>query len=398
MICCSLLGIFPWQFIFTENPIFQKAYKYYSNVTLSYLALFIFGAYVELLFLFHEETLRIDEIMRNLCVTLLCTVTIIRVVIMRVKPHFRNIIQEIIDKEHEIFTSSNDETILDIYRGVAANTARNIKFLYVQVVIMCLMHHLRPFFVVDIVKRGNETVALWTFPVSVALPFDVQRNFWGAFCFSSSMALNGASFLTYIDALIFSLIAYAVGQLKILHYILINFDEFKGKFGPEMGNFLDDELLSVLTFKKCINMHRVIIKYIDNFNAGMSVFMVFDFLQTSLQLASIMSEFILMDLTVMTVCYAVSFLISSTYRLYMFYYFANEIMYLNETLPLSLWQSKWYQQPKRVKYMMQIFILKCRTPLVLTIGSFGKMTLSTFLSILQASYSYFTLIYTSQHK
>ncbi|XP_050309046.1 odorant receptor 30a-like [Anthonomus grandis grandis] len=395
-ILCSTVGCFPWQFMLTDNTIFQTAYKYYSRITLFLYFTLICSVYVELFSLVSIRPLRFDEIVRNVCLTLLCTNTITRQLIMRLKPQIRNIILNIINAEKYI-KDTYDDTVIAIYTKCASNTTRKTVAYSLFVSITSLMHFIRPFCVYDTVVRRNVTLTYRSFPLSAWVPFDPYDYYWETFFLTSTWVLIGTFFLCANDILNFALIMYPSGQLEMLHNILRDFKHYKEnimKHNPSIG----DKKASFFLLKKCIEMHKEIIKYVDDFNDSMSIFMVFDFLQTSLQLASATSQLVVMEFTPHTIGFVGGFFVMLMYRLCIIYYYANEILLLSEDLAYSAFKSNWYDLSPHTKYMFQIFMLRCKKPLVLKIGPFGFMTLSTLLSILQASYTYFMFIYSSQEK
>lgn len=83
----------------------------------------------------------------------------------------------------------------------------------------------------------------------------------------------------------------------------------------------------------------------------------------------------------------------------MLYYYANEIIltvsillqkqkkgflvvFQSEDLCQAVWQSEWYNETPHCKFMMQIMMMRSKTPLMLKIGPFGSMSLRAFLSVL----------------
>lgn len=81
--------------------------------------------------------------------------------------------------------------------------------------------------------------------------------------------------------LTFSLMVFAVNQLDILSYKLRQLKTYRGIDIDEYRK----------RFISLIKHHQDIIKYIDAFNAVMKYVMLFDFLQCSVQLATITLQF-----------------------------------------------------------------------------------------------------------
>ncbi|KAJ8947662.1 hypothetical protein NQ318_009546 [Aromia moschata] len=68
-------------------------------------------------------------------------------------------------------------------------------------------------------------------------------------------------------------------------------------------------------------------------------------------------------------------------RLLVYYWNANEIMQQSSNVAMAVWESEWFEEPQRVKQMMLMMIMRSNKPLVLDIGAFSTMTLSSFLGV-----------------
>lgn len=107
----ALLGA--WPFIFEDNPVLRKLYNIYTNFTYTYFFVFIVTAYIKLIQLITAEKINLQEIFTNLAITLLYTVTILRVYALKTT-RLMNIVREILDTEEKIH-ASEDESIINIY-------------------------------------------------------------------------------------------------------------------------------------------------------------------------------------------------------------------------------------------------------------------------------------------
>lgn len=85
--------------------------------------------------------------------------------------------------------------------------------------------------------------------------------------------------------LTFSLVVFAVNQLDILSYKL---QQLKTSTVTEWDDYRQ-------RFITLIKHHQDIIKYIDTFNVGMTYVMLFDFLQCSVQLATLTLQFLVVS-------------------------------------------------------------------------------------------------------
>ncbi|ENN80589.1 hypothetical protein YQE_02994, partial [Dendroctonus ponderosae] len=133
--------------------------------------------------------------------------------------------------------------------------------------------------------------------------------------------------------------------------------------------------------------------YVNEINDCMSFVMLCDFLQSSLQVACILTQALENDIDVFLVLFMISFIGSMFLRLILYYHYGNELLTTSQNIALSAWQSNWYDQSPQVKIMIFTVIARAQKPLKFYLGQFGVMSLQAFISVLWASYSYMTLMY-----
>lgn len=107
----ALLGV--WPFIFEHNPRLRKLYNVFSTFTFTYFFLFIITSIMKLCELITAKRQNVQEIYANVSITLLYTVTILRVYALKTK-RLKNIIKEIIETETKI-RASEDKPIITLY-------------------------------------------------------------------------------------------------------------------------------------------------------------------------------------------------------------------------------------------------------------------------------------------
>nr|UTN00919.1 odorant receptor [Semanotus bifasciatus] len=386
----ALLGV--WPFIFENNPKLRNIYAIYSRGTFIYYLLFIISAIIKLFILICDEVLVIKEIVANLCITLLYSVTIMRVYAIKT-PRVKGIIREILVLEQRILRSEDDK-IIAIYNSHASQSKISNAIFLVNIFLVTALYFIHPLYVDDLVKyypSKNLTVIERPLPLSSWFPFDAQKYYLQSYLWHMLDGSIGASFVTYTDIFSFSLIIFPLGQIKILIHILSNFEEYAEKVKHQLR--CSSEEASFVTLRECILKHKEIIRYINEFNTAMRNIMVLDFLQSSLQLASIVLQLLVAEINLSNFIYSGQFAFSMFIRLLVYYWYANEIMVQSSDVGYALCASKWYEQPEKIKKMLITMLMRCNRLLCLEIGPFSTMTLGTFLGILKATYSYMMVIY-----
>ncbi|KAJ8978567.1 hypothetical protein NQ317_012091 [Molorchus minor] len=281
-----LLGV--WPFVFEDSPFMKKLYNFYANFTFLYFLFFIITAYMELFTLIFAEDKDVQGIVSNLCITLLYSITIMRVYAINVEGHQGP--QKGGHMEIGSFINARDEELIDIYKSHARLSIINITDFLVNV-IETLFYGVHPLYLGQIEKFNkvtNETTVIKALPLSSWFPYNPQEYYLYTYLWQIFDGLIGASYVMYIDVFSFSLIIYPLGQIKMLMYILRNFHKYVGKTQNVLGVERDEA--SFLTMREFIMKHKEIIRYINEYNCAMKHIMVLDFLQSSLQLASIVMQ------------------------------------------------------------------------------------------------------------
>ncbi|XP_050309011.1 uncharacterized protein LOC126745288 [Anthonomus grandis grandis] len=326
MITSSLFGIFPSQFMFQSNATLQKYYKIYAYVIAAYFSALITTQYMELYVIIEKYGMKMDAISANLTLTLLYTIVDIRQFIIKFNPRFRNLIGSMI-KQEALILGSKDNAIISIYKNYAKAT-RKRSMLYVSVIAFIAMQYfLRPLFLQIKYQVGNETISVKSLPLSTWIPFDIQAHYLSAYLWQLVFGLIGASSIMCTDIFMYNLISYPCGQLQIMHYILKNFEQYQDKC-KRLSGISSEELAGCMTFYMIIEEHKKIIQFVNDFNSTLSMSMVFDFLQSSLQIASVISQIIGNPLTYDLFLFVFSSFSGMLLRLILYYYYANDVILL----------------------------------------------------------------------
>ncbi|KAJ8964915.1 hypothetical protein NQ314_004522 [Rhamnusium bicolor] len=124
-----------------------------------------------------------------------------------------------------------------------------------------VVYFIHPLYTDEMVKfyaSRNETVLVKALPLSSWFPFDEQKYYLESYLWHILDICVGAIFVTGTDIFTFSLIIFALGQIKILIYILSNFDEFVTKIQNQIN--CSQEEASFITLRECILKHKEIIR------------------------------------------------------------------------------------------------------------------------------------------
>ncbi|KAJ8968955.1 hypothetical protein NQ317_013833 [Molorchus minor] len=251
-----LVGMCP--FIFAENPMLQKICLLHRKFFFTYYMLFLITAAVKLFLLACDEVIIVDEIVSNAAVTLMWSITLIRSYVIASK-RVQALVRNIFVLEERIL-NGEDERLIEIYNShVNQNQITTITILVVTYATL-VVYIIQPLFANNMIKyypSRNETVIIKPLPLSSWFPFDEQENHLACYICQIIDTFFGAAYLTFSDIFNFSLIIFALGQIRLLKYILNNFETYVTKIGDQLS--CSQEEASFITLRQCILKHKEII-------------------------------------------------------------------------------------------------------------------------------------------
>ncbi|XP_050295705.1 odorant receptor 30a-like [Anthonomus grandis grandis] len=384
MYLSCLVGI--WPIILVENPHLRRLYDIFAAILYYYYLEYIFRAYYQITVLLRADNLNVEEILGNVCITLIYTVSMFRLKAFS-SDEVKALFNTVIETENDISKNPDDKIrkLYDLF--VKSTTIYNILFCFNGWVVSFL-YFIHPFLIeLPEVTVNNKTITLRVLPLSTWWPFDIQEHYWFAYCWNIFDGTLGSSIVINSDMLTFSLIVFALSQLHILDYKV-------EQFGKNISKNLSEkekELIERNEFIELVKEHQKLISYVDTFNKSMKYVMLFDFLQCSVQMATITLQLLVMEINVQNIIFVGEFLLTMLIRLVIYYFNANEIIYQSQKLAITAWKANWCDSSKDVKHMFMFFIARCQRPIRLQIGPFAIMSLETFITILKATYSYMML-------
>ena len=79
---------------------------------------------------------------------------------------------------------------------------------------------------------------------------------------------------------------------------------------------------------------------------------------------------------------AVLFFITMVLKIFIYYWFSNEILVESQEIPLSIWNSPWYNFDEDIKKSLTLIIVRAQKPLSLMVGPFYQMSTETLVSVI----------------
>lgn len=100
--------MFPSQLLFKDRLTLQSIYENYSKIVVVYYVYITVAMFVALIGLLQEQPLRMGEIFKNVATTLLCSVSLGRMLVLRLNPAFVKNVQYMIEFERIIQSTEDD--------------------------------------------------------------------------------------------------------------------------------------------------------------------------------------------------------------------------------------------------------------------------------------------------
>ncbi|XP_067634275.1 odorant receptor 43a [Eurosta solidaginis] len=162
------------------------------------------------------------------------------------------------------------------------------------------------------------------------------------------------------------------------------------KLCDSMEHISEEELYQ--TLRKNITYHTRISRYVNDFNALVTYMVLIEFLLFSCVICSLLFCINITNSVAEKVS-IVMYISTMMYVLFTYYWQANGILEMSLLVSDAAYEMKWYNCSSRFKRTLIIFIARTQKPLQIRVGQMHAMTMEVFQSLLNTSYSYFTLLY-----
>lgn len=249
----ALATVGQWPLKFKTYKILNHLHFLYTILVSIYFIFFVITEYIEIANRMNENFL---DILNNLSVSLLYTVTIYKVYIIRGSA-MSKIVEQIRTIE-KIILEGDDEEIKQIYLShVSWNSKLSVRFIMITGITL-LPFFVNPVIVLMTMPDGLNDTMDKPLPFSSWFPFD--RNYYYGWSYGMQVfaGMVGGYLTCDTDIFYWSLMIFAIGQMKILQYKFRNLSVHAQGF-VDKGKMNKDEAVSHCV-RKCILLHQMIIK------------------------------------------------------------------------------------------------------------------------------------------
>ncbi|SPP73110.1 odorant receptor 43a [Drosophila guanche] len=141
----------------------------------------------------------------------------------------------------------------------------------------------------------------------------------------------------------------------------------------------------------CIRFYIAVMGYVKNFNELVNLIVAVE----AVIFGSIISS-LLFCLNIITsptqTIIIVMYILTMLYVMYTYYNRANDLVIENSLVAQAVYNVPWYEGSIYFRKTLLVFLMQTQCPLEIRVGNVYPMTLAMFQSLLNASYSYFTML------
>ncbi|KAH1027629.1 hypothetical protein HUJ05_001105 [Dendroctonus ponderosae] len=373
-----------WNQPISNNQIITKMFYVYSVIMRLSCILFWLSLVAELarLIIYQYE---LSIIVTSLSVVVTDSKIMIKM-ILYLKNNTLNLLEDIIEKEGEVWASRSEE-IKALYR-------RKIAFLKVAVFIMGTSNFLTIIWLeisgVFTVIQHKEHNAIFNDSIEshvmyqTIFPLDRTNHVYWLLTTQVLWAWVGLIFNLVTQLIFVTILLYAASQLEIMQV------RFRNLIEQDFDIMAGEEKVAekVKELKGLIHDLQYVVTFIKNFNKSTKYITMMEFIFSSLDMATVSVS--LMKQQEYKSLWLLFFIVLLFTQLFLIGWTSNEIK--SEAIGDALYQSKWYVLNKDGKQIILISIARARIPLMMTIGPFGPMTTNSILLVLKAAYSYINIM------
>ncbi|CAG9766203.1 unnamed protein product [Ceutorhynchus assimilis] len=219
--------------------------------------------------------------------------------------------------------------------------------------------------------------------VIARVPFDQDQHYRASLMVQSMYFTVGSVYYCTTQIFYISITTFVKSQLKILQYRFRNFDAYRKRFDSSMT---DEDVI-----KKLIRYHIVIMRFAKELNDAIKYMLLMEYVLISITIATVTFRLILVEganeLVLSISCSAV--LIA---QLFILGSHADDISIESVAVADAVYEMNWYEKSLQVQDMALIVIMRSQKPLSLTIGPFATLTTGTIIPVINAAYSYITIM------
>ncbi|XP_051176493.1 odorant receptor Or1-like [Leptopilina boulardi] len=190
------------------------------------------------------------------------------------------------------------------------------------------------------------------------------------------------------DSFIIGLLNVASCQFELLKWNISSFGNCnESQEVNQEDNGINEKL------RRCIQHNLAIFEFIEEIRSVFSTVISFQLIFNSLVIClSTYSVSQMPSSEFVGIIGQSAYIIAMAYQILIYCWHGNELTLQNESLATAIYLGNWWKMNSRIKRDLQFIMIRTRKPLIITTRFLIKLTVETFMSIMQTSYSMYALL------
>ncbi|XP_049768314.1 odorant receptor Or2-like [Schistocerca cancellata] len=226
----------------------------------------------------------------------------------------------------------------------------------------------------------------------------------GLFWFTFALQLYTAPFCSYttlfVEFFYLAVMLHLSAQFKVLGSRFASLGRSpasKAKAGTESDLATADSNAVYDELRLCVETHQELLRFVRFLDDVMSPFAMMQFVAGTLAVCVVLFQAANnQDLNTNLKC--AGWLPGPSLELFIYCGGAHEVVHEGEALVMAAYDSLWYTVGPRIGRAIRMVITRAQVPPVLTAGHLYPITRPTFVSLVNAAYSYYALLSQMQNK
>ncbi|XP_059614577.1 odorant receptor Or2-like isoform X1 [Phlebotomus argentipes] len=152
-----------------------------------------------------------------------------------------------------------------------------------------------------------------------------------------------------------------------------------------------DSKLMEKRIKIAIKYHKLLITFVDEVNSLVTNMFFMELIFFTMLVCALLFVLNIVELFPQ-ICLSCLYIILIMTQLFTLYWTSNELMVESLKIGETLYDCPWYDMSERCKKLIIIFMIRASRPMQIMAGNIYPLTLQMFQSLLNASYSFFTVL------
>ncbi|XP_051164809.1 odorant receptor 33a-like [Leptopilina boulardi] len=262
--------------------------------------------------------------------------------------------------------------------------AKKVTFIYITIVIVGVISY---YFSILISDERVQALNTWR-------PYDInlKLHFWITWIHELIGHIVTSSVHVAVDSLVPGFIIQTCCQLHFLQHRLNRFPLKVENIQMTSNSIKFKQKFESTFISKSVIHHNTIFRFAENIKNLFVEILLAQFVSSLIAICVTMYKISKEPLNFGNMIAFFTFLICMLTQLFFHCFYGNELMFSSSDLPEAIFETNWLLLGRETRKSLLIMMIRCKKPILISIGSIVFVNLNSFASILKASYSAFNVL------